>query len=96
MPARVKGVEVAIPKVLPVVMAPVKVDAPVTVKVLEADNGPATLKLAVTDEEALETNPPVRVERPVTPKVLLRVEAPVTESVPVAVIFETFARLPEM
>ena len=35
---------------------------------LEADSGPATLKLAATEDEAVEIKP-VKVERPVTDKV---------------------------
>ncbi len=60
------------------VARPVKVEAPLTVRVLEAERGPETERLAPTDEEAFEINPPENVARPVS------VEAPDTPRVPEA------------
>ena len=44
----------------------------------DAERGPATLRLAATEEEAEEMKPPVRVARLVTVKVLERLAPPVT------------------
>ncbi len=53
----------------PNVAAPLNVDAPPTVNVLEALTFPATCKPAATLEDAEEMKPPVKLDKPVIPKV---------------------------